>query len=385
MKLNIKRCEHCQLDSIRHSNFIELTLNIQNSHTINQCIDDLLKDEFMDGDNQYYCSNCKAKRNARRITRLNRLPPILNLQLLRFIYDRNTGHKKKLSSRIKFAEVLDLDKYVEQPSGGVGSSSQASNNGESKNLYHLGAILMHVGKSAYSGHYTAQIKSFQTQEWSNFNDESITKIKKKNQLGCTDEELETASSKKEEKEEKEAAAAAGVSKTPQSKTHSTANAYLLVYYRADWLKKQTTTTTMFETTPSSTATTVATATPTSTQTITELVPSYSYNQSEIVRLDNEILGQWFNKMQETRIDQTESKQTERAFIKEIYENLWVNKREAAVVQSVTPAAVATTNSIASSKQRTDPMSSKSVTNLGTKRQTARQAKLAELIEIKGLL
>lgn len=51
---------------------------------------------------------------------------------------------------------------------------------------------MHVGKTAYSGHYTAQIKNFQSNEWNNFNDEVITKIKKKQQLGCTDDEVESA-------------------------------------------------------------------------------------------------------------------------------------------------------------------------------------------------
>lgn len=55
----------------------------------------------MDGDNQYYCDDCDCKRNAKRITQLSKLPPVLNLQLLRFVYDRTSGMKKKLATKIK--------------------------------------------------------------------------------------------------------------------------------------------------------------------------------------------------------------------------------------------------------------------------------------------
>lgn len=109
---------------------------------------------------------------------------------------------------------------------------------------------MHVGKTAYSGHYTAQIRDFSTQEWHGFNDQVITKIKKKQQLGCTEDELEssTGSSGSGGKDEcsgststsssggktsaKPTASSSDSSNAPKpSKTFSTANAYLLVYYR----------------------------------------------------------------------------------------------------------------------------------------------------------
>lgn len=104
---------------------------------------------------------------------------------------------------------------------------------------------MHVGKTAYSGHYTAQIRDFATQEWNGFNDQVITKIKKKQQLGCTEDELESAlngTSKTSSQDEptssltngksvKSTSSSQSDSGTKLSKTFSTANAYLLVYYR----------------------------------------------------------------------------------------------------------------------------------------------------------
>ena len=55
----------------------------------------------MDGDNEYYCDDCQCKRSAKRMTEITKLPPVLNLQLLRFVYDRNSGYKKKLSKKLK--------------------------------------------------------------------------------------------------------------------------------------------------------------------------------------------------------------------------------------------------------------------------------------------
>lgn len=55
----------------------------------------------MDGDNEYFCDECQSKQSAKRMTQLTKLPPVLNLQLLRFVYYRNSGCKKKLSKKLK--------------------------------------------------------------------------------------------------------------------------------------------------------------------------------------------------------------------------------------------------------------------------------------------
>ena len=48
----------------------------------------LSQEEKLDGDNQYFCTNCGTKQNAERRIELHTLPPVLNLQLLRFVFDR---------------------------------------------------------------------------------------------------------------------------------------------------------------------------------------------------------------------------------------------------------------------------------------------------------
>ena len=226
----------------------------------------------MEGDNQYFCDNCRQKTDAKRCTKISRLPPILNLQLLRFVYDRNSGTKKKLSNKVKFCENLELSSLVEDQTNAT---------------YHLGAILLHVGKTAYSGHYTAQIKKFQTNEWFNFNDEVITKIKKKHFLGQSTEDGFVTAEKNDKSDDKS-----------DKKGFSSRNAYLLVYYRSDLVKD-----------------------------IPKESPVCLSNQSEIVQVDNQLLENWFNNLNSDTIGQKEIQNSERTVIHSIYENIWLNKSQ----------------------------------------------------------
>ena len=107
------------------------------------------------------CSKgCKgAKRDAKRQIELVTLPPVLCLQLLRFVYDASTNTKKKVSDPIRFPEVLDITPYTRD---GAAAAATAATDGAAaaapaSGRYRLTAILMHTGASAHSGHYTARI------------------------------------------------------------------------------------------------------------------------------------------------------------------------------------------------------------------------------------
>ena len=45
------------------------------------------QEEKLEGENQYMCNVCNSKQNAVRSIQLQTLPPVLNLQLLRFVFD----------------------------------------------------------------------------------------------------------------------------------------------------------------------------------------------------------------------------------------------------------------------------------------------------------
>uniref|UniRef100_A0A670JJ95 Ubiquitin carboxyl-terminal hydrolase 48 n=1 Tax=Podarcis muralis TaxID=64176 RepID=A0A670JJ95_PODMU len=173
-------CNQCGRESKLISKFYELELNIQGHKQLSDCITEFLKEEKLEGDNRYFCETCQSKQNATRRIRLLSLPCTLNLQLMRFVFDRQTGHKKKLNAYIEFSELLDMEPYMED---------KASNF-----VYELSAVLIHRGVSAYSGHYIAHVKDPQTGEWYRFNDEEIEKMEgKKLQLGA-EEDLEPSKS-----------------------------------------------------------------------------------------------------------------------------------------------------------------------------------------------
>ncbi|XP_015268117.1 PREDICTED: ubiquitin carboxyl-terminal hydrolase 48 isoform X2 [Gekko japonicus] len=169
-------CNQCGRESKLISKFYELELNIQGHKQLSDCITEFLKEEKLEGDNRYFCETCQSKQNATRRIRLLSLPGTLNLQLMRFVFDRQTGHKKKLNTYIEFSELLDMGPFMEDTAGA--------------SEYELSAILIHRGVSAYSGHYIAHVKDPQTGEWYRFNDEDIEKMEgKKLQLGA-EEDLE---------------------------------------------------------------------------------------------------------------------------------------------------------------------------------------------------
>ncbi|XP_045165164.2 ubiquitin carboxyl-terminal hydrolase 48-like [Mercenaria mercenaria] len=197
----VTRCSNCNNTSERMSEFYELDLNIQGHKTLAESLKGFLEVEKLEGDNKYMCSNCNGKQDATRAIELKSLPPVLNLQLLRFVFDVKTGSKKKLNSCIQFPDVLDMTENLP---------------GNESAIYDLNAVLIHRGPSAYSGHYVAHIKGKDSQNWFKFNDEEIEKIKGKNlQLG-SEEDLDGKKQK--------------AARTPKGH-HSSKNAYMLVYTR----------------------------------------------------------------------------------------------------------------------------------------------------------
>ena len=66
----------------------------------------------MEGSNSYLCSQCCAYQQGSRITRLRRAPRVLNLHLLRFVYERETMRKKKISSALQVPATLDMTSFT---------------------------------------------------------------------------------------------------------------------------------------------------------------------------------------------------------------------------------------------------------------------------------
>jgi len=158
----VTTCCACKRESKRPSSFYELDLTLQGNKTLNDCMDGFLKVERLEGDNQYYCEDCRCKQDATRCVRLLNLPTVLNLQLNRFIFDMQTGRKKKLNSYVQFPEELDMSQYVNQPAG--------------THMYSLSGVLMHIGAEANHGHYVAHIHESSSGRWFKFSDAQVERL-----------------------------------------------------------------------------------------------------------------------------------------------------------------------------------------------------------------
>ena len=156
-------------------NHIQLNCPKQNLYKkghsfLGECIKEFLAEEHLEGSNQYFCEKCGCKTDAIRKISLSKLPPVLTLQLMRFIYDRQTGRKKKMQHKITFPGILDMKPYFDQPENSV----------DSENIYELSGVIIHKGTSAYQGHYVAHIRDLSKDQtgWWSFDDEVISNLTK---------------------------------------------------------------------------------------------------------------------------------------------------------------------------------------------------------------
>jgi ubiquitin C-terminal hydrolase len=171
-------CMTCQATSARQEGFMDLNLPIVQETTTTTktattktggqtsilealkgtkdtnaqyCLDQYQGAEMLDGDNQYHCSSCNAKRDAQRVLKFTELPPVLNIQLSRYVFDREKCVKKKLTDKVLLPTILNA----------------------SKKRYLLCAVMRHQGTSAYRGHYVAEAMDWLTGQWFEFNDATV--------------------------------------------------------------------------------------------------------------------------------------------------------------------------------------------------------------------
>ncbi|KAM0792438.1 hypothetical protein ACM66B_005115 [Microbotryomycetes sp. NB124-2] len=172
------RCEACGNASETTSAFSELEISLKNRSTLEERIKASLADENLSGDNQYFCEQCQAKRDAVRYTELNALPPVLHFSLLRFVFSMKDLTRSKSQALTSYPLELDMGQFLPPDARGAQPSV----------WYDLKGVLMHKGKSAHHGHYVAQVHDDVDKKWYLFDDESVTPIDDLNGPDLYDEE-----------------------------------------------------------------------------------------------------------------------------------------------------------------------------------------------------
>ena len=168
-------CEECNKDVTTEESFSFLPLPIpeedQNStsshnrrYKLDECFRKFLQGEHIGNNGQWYCQYCDRLTNARKKLSLNRLPPVLILQLKRFNYDLQSHAKN--NTLIEYdLDNLDINEYV------VGSNRDTSIR------YNLIAVSNHRG-SLVGGHFVTYAKLPETEDWYKYNDDQVGQINK---------------------------------------------------------------------------------------------------------------------------------------------------------------------------------------------------------------
>ncbi|XP_043234034.1 ubiquitin carboxyl-terminal hydrolase 35-like [Amphibalanus amphitrite] len=104
--------------------------------TVSDLLRDYLAPERLCGDNQYHCVRCAGLRDAERQLRLLAPPPHLVVSLVRFVFDRRTGARRKVLAPVGLTERLEVPLADRPPA-----------------QYRLYAVIVHAGHSLDAGHY----------------------------------------------------------------------------------------------------------------------------------------------------------------------------------------------------------------------------------------
>jgi len=118
--------------------------------------DSAFPEEVLDGSNQWMCPRCDRKVDARRTTRLSKLPPYLHVTVERYHFDAATAERRRLAHPVSFPQRLELNL------AGSLAGSEASSTGDAATqpvAFECIGYLEHVSDSAHSGHYRATLLS----------------------------------------------------------------------------------------------------------------------------------------------------------------------------------------------------------------------------------
>lgn len=75
-------------------------------------IENYHKPELLEGDNKYECSQCNKKVDALKGLKLTKCPKIMTFSLNRFALDYDTFQRVKVTERVSFPTVLNLNNYM---------------------------------------------------------------------------------------------------------------------------------------------------------------------------------------------------------------------------------------------------------------------------------
>ncbi|XP_024143568.1 ubiquitin carboxyl-terminal hydrolase 47 isoform X2 [Oryzias melastigma] len=153
-------CHGCRLSSHSKTFFWILPLAVKDfnhkTYNVQRGLESFFKAQKVSEENQLYCNNCNKKQDADLECELTQSPEALTLLLKRFTFDSKQKRYVKLKCTADVAQTLHFANC----------------------RYHLYAVVDHFGDMT-GGHYTADIKSFETCSWYCFDDSIVKNVNSK--------------------------------------------------------------------------------------------------------------------------------------------------------------------------------------------------------------
>lgn len=161
--VDIENLDENTILSVASESFFIINLPIplkKRNISIYDCFDNFTEVEKLDGDNKWYNEKTKKKQCVNKKCCFWKLPKILIVDLKRF-----DMYNSKRQNLIDVPHKIDLSKYV------IGYKPKNT-------TYELYGVCNHSGVTQ-GGHYTANVKNA-NEKWYNYNDTSVSEIKKDN-------------------------------------------------------------------------------------------------------------------------------------------------------------------------------------------------------------
>lgn len=187
------KCDGCHTITRRSETMLGLVLSLPESEgrrrsnrqtvTLQSCLDTLQSTERLEGDNQFFCDTCHAKKDATKYVVFKHFPQAMLISFRRTCWNAKQGLHKD-GRRVIFPLELDATSVL----GGDSSSTTEKNIGSEPNnlMYRLSSVVSHYGSSPFLGHYLVWCKDSGTyanenageknnnDRWHLYNDATVT-------------------------------------------------------------------------------------------------------------------------------------------------------------------------------------------------------------------
>lgn len=163
---NYIKCINVNYESSRMETFYDISLNVKGMKNVYDSFEQYVAVETLSGENKYDAGQ-HGHQDANKGCFFQSLPPVLELHLKRFVYDFQRDRNFKINDRYEFPNTINLRRFL---------SSDADVS--IKPLYRLYAVLVHSG-DVHGGHYYAYVRPTTKMQWFKFDDERVTKARKK--------------------------------------------------------------------------------------------------------------------------------------------------------------------------------------------------------------